>query len=52
MRRLLILPAVAVLAVAETYRRGYMAPLVYGARCWWLALHPEILPTTEPDYMA
>lgn len=31
MKRLALL-ACAVVAVAETYRRGYAAPLIYGAR--------------------
>lgn len=50
MRRWLILPAVALLAVAETYRRGFAAPLLYGCRCWAAALDPRTI--TEPDYMA
>ena len=52
MKRLLILPAVAVLCVAEMYRRGFAAPVLYGCRCWVSALDPRPLPTTEPDYLA
>ena len=52
MRRLLILPAVAVLAVAETYRRGFIAPIVYGCRQWAAALNPHQTPNSEADYMA
>jgi hypothetical protein len=48
-RRVTLLTA-AVLAVAETYRRGYMAPLAFGCRQWAAALNPRT--TTEPDYMA
>lgn len=50
MRRLLILPAVAVLCVAETYRRGYAGIVLYGCRQWAAALDPRA--DTEPDYMA
>lgn len=45
MRRLTLLAAVVV-AVAETYRRGYTAPLLFGAR-----LHIRARPDWcyEPD---
>lgn len=52
MRHRLVLLACVVAAVAETYRRGYTAPLLYGARRWAAALNPRPLPTSEPDYLA
>lgn len=47
--RRLVLLAAAVVAVAETYRRGYTAPLLFGLR-----LHVRSRPDWlyEPDYMA
>jgi hypothetical protein len=49
MRRLLILPAVAVVCAAEIYRRGFVAPILYGVR-----QHCRSRPARyfEPDYMA
>lgn len=44
-KRLLILPAVGVLGAAEIYRRGFAAPLLYGARLWLRALR-----TLDPRY--
>ena len=52
MRRLLILPTLAVLAVAETYRRGYAAVVLFGCRQWAAALNPQQTANSEADYMA
>lgn len=41
--------AAALVAVAETYRRGYMAPLAYGARCWMRARPDRYY---QPDVIA
>ena len=50
MKRLLILPATAVVCVAEIWRRGYVAPLLYGVRQLTAARrHPE---NYEADVMA
>lgn len=47
MKRLLILPAVAVLAVAETYRRGFVAPLLFGFRLH-VRSRPDWLYESDP----
>lgn len=49
MRRLLVLPAAGVICALEIYRRGFAAPLLFGARLWVAALDPRPLPTTEPE---
>lgn len=46
-KRLLVLPAVAVVCVAEMCRRGFAAPLAYGLRQWYAAFLPN--PNTESD---
>ena len=47
MKRLLILPAVAVLAVAD-----YAAPVLFGCKQWAAALNPRQTANSEADYMA
>lgn len=49
MRRLLILPAVGVVCVAEIYRRGFVAPVLFGVRQWVKARPDSYF---EPDYLA
>lgn len=47
LRVLAILPAVAVVCIAETWRRGFAAPFLFGCRLWTAALNP--LAPTEDD---
>lgn len=49
MKRLLILPAVAVICAAEIYRRGFVAPVLFGCK-QWIAARPA--GYFEPDYLA
>jgi len=48
--RTLVAVAVAsvVFVAEEIWRRGYLAPVAYGCRCWLAAVHPE----TEPEIVA
>jgi len=48
-RTLAAVTVATVLFVAEEiWRRGYLAPLAYGCRCWLAAARPE----TEPEIIA
>ena len=50
LRVLAVLPAVACLSLAEIYRRGFVAPLVFGVNQWRRAFDPR--PETEADLYA
>lgn len=52
MKRRIVLLTAAVVAVAETYRRGYGAVVLFGCRRWAVTLDPRPTPTSEPDYLA
>jgi hypothetical protein len=48
---LAVLPAVAAVCAVEIVRRGFGAPVLYGVRCWWAAVHREPCDH-ELDYLA